>query len=175
MKNNELQQSCKEIIDVGNNDSWFKGDPNRWPVATLPMAYASACVEVLTKKSEKGKVIYSQLVEAWGEANTQKMWEEIMAELSESDKERINQAFLHPEKELSPDVNKPYKDFEDMIKNIEINDEFIWHDDKTRKLFPADKRNEEKYTNFIRLILEFILVGFNRESDVENGRFRVAV
>jgi hypothetical protein len=173
MKNSEFEQSYKEILEVGNNDSWFRGDPYRWPLATLPMAYASAIVEVVIKRSEPARNIYDQLVEAWGRAKTQKMWEELTAELTETEKERINQAFLHPEKELYPDPNKPYKEFEELIKSLEMNGELLEGVEQTEPLSPEDEKEAEELGNLIKLILDFILVGFNRESDIEKGRFRV--
>jgi hypothetical protein len=172
MKNNELERSLKDIIRVGNSDSWFRGDPHRWAVATLPMAYASACVEVVIIESQRSRYIYDRLVKAWGKANTQKVWEEIQAELSESDKQRINEAFLHPEKELSSDPNKPFRDLEKLIQDFDIND-LISEESDLDGLSAEDKEGAEEFASLVGLVLEFILVGFNRESDVERGRFKV--
>lgn len=51
--NDGLVQALTDIKNVANNDSWFRGDPHRWATASLRLAYAIACVEVVSKSSEK--------------------------------------------------------------------------------------------------------------------------
>ncbi|MFC2063181.1 recombinase family protein [Chloroflexota bacterium] len=50
---------------VNINSSWFRNTPHRWAKASLPLAYAVACVEVVSKSSEKARAIYQKIVEAW--------------------------------------------------------------------------------------------------------------
>jgi len=64
--NSDLTQALKDIKNVANNDSWFRDDPHRWASASLPLAYAIACVEVVVNSSEKAGAIYSQIIEACG-------------------------------------------------------------------------------------------------------------
>jgi len=45
------------------NTSWFRDAPHRWAQASLPLAYAIACVEVVAESSEKAGAIYSQIIE----------------------------------------------------------------------------------------------------------------
>jgi len=45
---------------VGNN-SWFRDTPHYWAEALLPLAYALACVEVVSESSEKAGVLYNSL------------------------------------------------------------------------------------------------------------------
>ncbi len=47
-KNNELEQGLNAVKQIANNDSWFRGDPHRWIQSSLPIAYAVACVEVVS-------------------------------------------------------------------------------------------------------------------------------
>ncbi len=54
------------IRKVANNTTWFRGDPHRWATASLPLAYAVACVEVVSKESNEAGAIYQQIIEAWG-------------------------------------------------------------------------------------------------------------
>jgi hypothetical protein len=54
---NELSQGLNEIRTVGSNGSWFRDTPHRWASASLPLAYAVACVEVVSEMS--GKAGYS--------------------------------------------------------------------------------------------------------------------
>lgn len=49
--------------NVTDNTSWFRGTPHYWAEASLPLAYAVACVEVVSKSSEKARILYN-LVEA---------------------------------------------------------------------------------------------------------------
>jgi hypothetical protein len=58
--NRDLTQALKDIKTVANNDSWFRDDPHRWATASLPLAYAVACVEVVSKSSEKAGAIHKQ-------------------------------------------------------------------------------------------------------------------
>jgi len=51
-KNGELTEALKAIKNVGDNTSWFRGTPHRWASGSLPLAYAVACVEVVSKNSE---------------------------------------------------------------------------------------------------------------------------
>ena len=41
--------------------SWFRGTPHYWASASLPLAYAVACVEVVSKSSEKARILYNLL------------------------------------------------------------------------------------------------------------------
>lgn len=47
------------IRNVLNNPSWFREHPHYWALASLPFAYAMACVEVVSKSSEKAGKLYS--------------------------------------------------------------------------------------------------------------------
>ena len=42
--NNDLAQSLNAIKNVAGNASWFREAPHRWADASLPLAYAIACV-----------------------------------------------------------------------------------------------------------------------------------
>jgi len=39
-KDNFLNQALKDIKKVANNDSWFRDDPHRWALASLPFAFS---------------------------------------------------------------------------------------------------------------------------------------
>ena len=41
--------------------SWFRDSPHYWVEASLPVAYAVACVEVVYKSSEKARILYNRL------------------------------------------------------------------------------------------------------------------
>ncbi len=58
-KEGELREALKAIKNVTDNTSWFRDTPYYWAEASLPLAYAVACVEVVSKSSEKASVLYN--------------------------------------------------------------------------------------------------------------------
>jgi len=56
-------KSLKGTKNIANSDYWFRDTPHYWAEASLPFAYALACVEVVSKSSEKAYILYN-LVEA---------------------------------------------------------------------------------------------------------------
>jgi len=74
----------------------------------LPLAYAVACVEVVSEKSEKGRAVYDKIVEAWSDAGIKAISDEIASMIPESGKEKIKNAMMRPETELLPDPNRPF-------------------------------------------------------------------
>jgi hypothetical protein len=40
-----------------DNKSWFRDTPHYWAEASLPLAYAMACVEVVCRSSEKARIL----------------------------------------------------------------------------------------------------------------------
>ena len=150
------------------NPSWFRGHPHRWAEASLPLAYAVACIEVVCKKSEKARVIYNEIIETWIKPGIKSIGEEIIAKIPNSEKERVKQAFRHPETEFYPDPNKPFRELEKVI--TDINDEIFMNDDDADELSLDEKQELEI---LVHLIFEFIILGFNRESDIKKGRCRV--
>ena len=94
---NELTQGLNEIKTVASNGSWFRDTPHYWAEASLPLAYAVACVEVVSKSSEKAGILYNGIVEAWSDAGLKAFFDEIASIIPESGKEKIKKALLHPE------------------------------------------------------------------------------
>jgi len=43
-----------------NGTSWFRDNPHYWAEASLPLAYAVACVEVVFESSEKARILYNK-------------------------------------------------------------------------------------------------------------------
>jgi len=154
----ELREHSGDLKNVARNTSWFRDTPHYWAEASLPLAYAVACVEIVCKSSEKARIIYKRIVEAWNDAGIKAMGEEIGSMIPESGKEKIKKAMLHPESELLPDPNRPFKKLERLFTEVEIDGE----------LFELEGTEELE-----NLISEFICVGFNRESDIAKAEYRV--
>ena len=159
MENNgELIEGLKTTKNVKDNTSWFRDTPHYWAEASFPLAYAVACVEVVSKSSEKARILYNRIIEAWSDAGIKAVSDKITSIIPESEKEKVKNALLHPETELLPDPNRPFKDLEKLFTGMEVDVEFF---------------KAEETAKLERLISEFIIVGFNRESDIEKGRYRV--
>ena len=62
---------------MGNKGSWFRDTPHYWAEASLPLAYAVACVEVVCKSSEKARILYNRIIEAWSDARLKAVFEGI--------------------------------------------------------------------------------------------------
>ena len=103
-----------------NKPSWFRETPHRWPNDLLPLAYALACVEVVAEKSEKAGKIYQQIIEGWGNPEFQGFFDTVNSEISDSDKENVKQALIHPETFLLTDPNAPFKQLEDLFAEINL-------------------------------------------------------
>ena len=48
----ELTEALKAIKNVADDESWFRDTPHYWAKASLPLAYAGVCVEVVSKSLE---------------------------------------------------------------------------------------------------------------------------
>ena len=68
-KDRELTEGPKAIKNVEREAaSWFRDTPHYWAQASLPLAYAVACVEVVSRSSEKAGILYNRIIEAWSYA-----------------------------------------------------------------------------------------------------------
>lgn len=174
MKHNseELNKAIRAIKNVADDTSWFRGHPHRWAEASLPLAYAVACVEVVCKKSEKAKAIYNEIIETWIKPGIESICEQIIAEIPDSEKEKAKQALLHPENAFLPDPNKPFRDLQEAFAELSLIEEFT-EDGNEEELSPEEQQDIEEMAKLVCLILEFIIVGFNRESDIAKGKYRV--
>ena len=102
-KSSELWEGLKASEEVIGDGSWFKDTPHYWAEASLPFAYAVACVEVVSKSSEKAGILYDMIVEGWSDAGIKAISDDIASIIPESGKGKIRNALLHPETELLPD------------------------------------------------------------------------
>jgi hypothetical protein len=55
----ELIEALKDIKNVADDGSWFRDTPHYWAEASLHLAYAVACVEVVCESSEKARILYN--------------------------------------------------------------------------------------------------------------------
>jgi hypothetical protein len=167
---NDPSQALSAIKNVADNPSWFRDNHYYWAQASLPLAYAVACVEVVSKKSDKAGAIYQQIIEAWTKPGIKAVSDAIISEVPDSEMGKVKDALVHPENELLPDPNRPFKALEELLR---MGDSVLIDDSNIEHQSPIDKKDLEETEALARLILEFIVIGFNRESDIKRGRFRV--
>ena len=67
-KKGESTEALKAIKNAADNTSWFGNTPHYWAEASLPLAYAVACVEVVCESLEKACILYNRIIEAWSDA-----------------------------------------------------------------------------------------------------------
>jgi hypothetical protein len=170
--NNGLAEALQGISNIVKNDSWFRDTPHHWAIASLPLAYALACVEVLSNSSTKAGEIYKQIIEAWSHLGLKTLYDAFVSEVSDSELERVKEALIHPEKDSLPDPNKPFRDLEYLFSGLKINEDFL-EDNVNHELSPEEEKAAEQYMKIVCLILEFVIEGFNRDSDKQNERYRV--
>ena len=73
----DLEEGVRAIRSVADNKSWFREAPHYWAEASLPLAYAVACVEVVCRSSEKARILYNRIIEAWSDAGMKAIFNEI--------------------------------------------------------------------------------------------------
>ena len=56
-----MENSDAAIRRITSGPSWFRDTPHYWAEASLPLAYAVACVEVVSGSSEKARILYNLL------------------------------------------------------------------------------------------------------------------
>jgi len=160
----------RKNITIREN-SWFTKYAHRWPDAALPMAYAMACVEVVSKNSEKASSIYKNILKAWVKPETNDLYIEVTSRMSNSEVEEWKELIRHPESLIKSDINEPWIKFplalqdEDYIKSF-LEENFEIDSDSVEEEFPG-------VVNLFKLIYEFIFVGFNREIEIKKGKYRV--
>ena len=59
-KKEDLREDMKGVNNITDDKSWFRDTPHYWAEASLPLAYAVACVEVVCIRSEKARILYHE-------------------------------------------------------------------------------------------------------------------
>ena len=129
-----FKQSVDEVKDLVKDNSFFRGTPHYWVKASLPLAYCSACVEVVLKNSEQARIIYRMILNAWVEPEFWEFIDKVNSVIPESDRVRIEEAFKHPEFGFSPDPEKPFKQVEELFTDFELDDDLDEEDDTDREV-----------------------------------------
>jgi hypothetical protein len=57
----DLREGIEDMVETSNDTSWFRGSPHYWAEASLPLAYAVACVEIVSENPERACMLYGSL------------------------------------------------------------------------------------------------------------------
>jgi hypothetical protein len=151
--------------------SFFREHSHRLPEAGEPMAYAMACVEVVANWSPRGRELYQELVNAWSAPGVKGFFEQFIANVPDDVVQEWKEKMRNPGLALSPDPNKP---FDDLGKAGSSLGTVFGSEAVVRALEGAESTEEAADTaRLFGLIFEFIIQGFNREKDLEQGIVRV--
>ena len=93
--NTDLREPVRAMSSIEDNTSWFRDTPHYWAEASLPLTYAVACVEVVSKRSEKARILYNRIIEAWSDAGMKVVFDDIASIIP--DKCADIKGYLRPE------------------------------------------------------------------------------
>jgi len=154
-----------------NKNSWFTGYAHRWADSSLPMAYAMACVEVVCQNSEKASSIYKEILKAWVKPETNKLCSEVILRMSNSEVEEWKELIKNPESVIKSDINEPWNNFPLALQNEDYMKRFLEENFEINAELVED--NYPEIVNLIKLVCKFIFIGFNREIEIRQGKYRV--
>jgi hypothetical protein len=171
MTTSDYPETNKNEID----SEWFGDSAHYWTDESLRFAYTFACVDVAIKKSVKVKNLYIKIIESWNNTNLtatfKDFYDEMTGCLSDEDKGKIQEAFRFPERFIEKDFDKQLKTIQNVTHDEQTRDYILGILDKPELV---EKHGEyPEIAEFIASIFEFVLIGFNRKADVENGEYRV--
>jgi len=154
-----------------NEDSWFTDYAHRWPDAAMPMGYAMACIEVVASSSGEAGNIFKELVKAWSKPGTDELYNVVISRMSNSEMEEWKELIKHPESIIKSDINEPWEELKSALECPDFSKSIV------RGKWKINVDNvETKYPdvwNITKLVVEFILIGFNRDVDVQQGKYKV--
>ena len=90
--------------------------------------------------------------------------------ISNEEKEELKQMLKGWEAEFAGDVNKPFKALEGIGSDTDLINAFLKAKAGTFSVSPEE---EKDWARLMRLIRKFILIGFNRKSEIRKGKYRV--
>jgi len=164
---NHADKIDKKIL----KESWFNKKTFHYAYEeTNPYIYAMACVEIVATHSKEGGMIFNQIINAWNKPGVKQFQKDFNSSITDEDRKEMKDVTL----EFFKDPKKPFVDL------LELTSKPGWWkpllekgDSETKDLSPEDETSFSDLFNGLWKITEFILVGFNRKSDVRRGIYRV--
>ncbi|MFC1951545.1 hypothetical protein ACFLYI_00695 [Chloroflexota bacterium] len=105
--------------------SWFTEHSHRWTSEALALGYAMACVEVVSQNSERARIIYQSIFDAWTKPETSKLYDYVITKIPNKDLKKWKDMVKHPESVYRSDVNEPWGDFVKMVEDSGQVQEYI--------------------------------------------------
>ena len=165
----DLGQSLRAIRNVLGRTSWFGENAYRAPDAAKPILYAVACLEVVLENSEKARAILDQIVEAWSKPGIHSVYEKLICNVSEEEKEELQKIIKNAPDLLEEDPNKPFENLGETLTQTDV----TYEDIESHLESPEELQWLEDWENIAILILELVIVGFNREEEATKGIYKV--
>jgi len=156
--------------------SWFGQRAHRWPVEAVPMAYAMACIEVVLEESERAASVYKDLVSAYDRPGLQTLDNQIISAISDEKNKELKRELVSAASEAMLNVHKPWSDLMELATDTDAWDglfEGPEEDGDTDSLRTEEHAGISDLAYLMGLVLKFIVVGFNRESDLAEGKCKV--
>lgn len=168
----DMKQKKHRVRNIAK-PSWFGDSIHYWPPDALGLARAMALVETIVVNSEQAGDIYQQIFDAWRKPGIKTVYDEIISGVPDSDKEEWKQKLRFPELTLENGVNKPWTDFNKLVNEPDFERQLLRIMEQIWPVSLIKQENIDDLANLFALILGFIIVGFNRESDIARDKYRV--
>jgi len=158
-------QSLKAINNALAKPSWFGENAYRAPDAARPIQYAIACLEVVLENSEKAREIFDKIVEAWSKPGIHSVYEKIMSNVSGKEKEELHTIIKDAPEIFEDDPNRPFQNLGETLSQNDV----TYEDIESYLESPEEIQWLEHWEAIALLILELVIVGFNREEDAKKA------
>ena len=167
-----MKQEKHKVRNIAN-PSWFGDSKHYWPPDALGLARAMALVETVAVNSKQAGDIYQKIYDAWRKPGINKVYDEIISEVPDSLKEEWKQNLKYPELTIQNGVNKPYNDYINLVNEPGFENLLPKVAEQLLSISHAKPEHLDDLANLFKLIIEFVIVGFNRKTDIEKGKCRV--
>jgi len=164
---NSPDKSGKRLL----RESWFNKKTFHYAYEeSNPYIYAMACVEIVATHSKEGGMIFNQIINAWNGPGVQKFQNDFSSSFTDEDSEEMKDVAL----EVLKDPKKPFVELQELTSKSGWWKPLLENDNVgTVDLNPEEDASNEEMFNGLWKVMEFILIGFNRKSDIRKGIYRV--
>lgn len=164
---NRSEKSQKQIL----RESWFNKKTFHYAYEeTNPYIYAMACVEIVATHSKEGGMIFSQIINAWNKPGVKKFQNDFNSSINDKDNKEMKDVVL----EYFKDPKKPFIELQELTSKTGWWKALLENNNvETVDLSTEEEASYDAVFSGQWKIMEFILVGFNRKSDIKKGIYRV--
>jgi hypothetical protein len=165
LKNN-AEKCGKQIL----KESWYdKKNFHYGYEETLPYIYAMACVEIVATHSKEGGIIFCEIIDAWNKPNIKKFQNDFNSSLTKEESKEIQGVIL----EALKNIKKPFKELQELVQEPRWWKPILESKSEIEDLTPDEEAYFDDLFYGLWKVMEFIIVGFNRKSDIRKGKLHV--